>query len=117
MKMTPRQQAVLTALDEQIADLEAKLARYRPLLDELARLKKARAILLGERRTRGRSGTLTTAAVLAAMGEAGRPLAPMEIADRTGADGTVVRSHLNRWRDQLYRRDSEGWIPIRDEAR
>jgi len=110
--MTTRQQAVLTALDEQIADLEAKLARYQPLLEELAQLKRVRATLLGERLTGGRKGTLTTEAVLGVMGQAARPLSPLEIAERTGAHGTVVRSHLSRWQGKLYRRESEGWIPL-----
>ena len=116
MKVTSRQQVVLTALDEQITDLEEKLARYQPLLDELAQLKRARAALLGIRHEQRKRGTLTQEVVVAVMREAGRPLTPMEISERTGGSGTVVRSHLSRWRGSLYRRDTDGWALIEPEV-
>lgn len=115
MKVTSRQQAVLTALDEQIAELEAKLARYQPLVNELAQLKRTRATLLGEKPSGGRRPTLATEAVASAMRDAGRPLTPLEISERTGADGAVVRSHLNRWSGKLYRRLPQGGWVLADE--
>ena len=114
MKVTSRQQAVLDALDQQIADLKAKLARYQPLKEELAQLERARAVLLGIQPDRRRYGTLTRETVAGVMRDAGRPLTPREISEATGASGPVVRSHLHRGRGEIYEHDGNGWTLVDD---
>ena len=114
MKVSPRKQAVLNALDEQIGELESKLAKYRPLLDELAQLKRARATLLGERAPAGRRGTLDADALADLMQASGEPLTPVELAEKLGADANTVRSHLNRNLGSRYRKEGRGWVVVRD---
>lgn len=105
-------QAVLNALDEQIGELESQLDEYRPLLDELAQLKRARATLLGERIPVGRRGTLDAATLAGIMEASKEPLTPVEIAEQLGADANTVRSHLNRNLGTRYRKEGRGWIQI-----
>jgi hypothetical protein len=109
-KVTPRQQAVLDILDEQIDALEEKLKKVQPIIDELQRLKRTRATLLNERGTTGKisaSTRLTMEEVIHTLRELG-PSTPNAIAEKLGVDVTVVRSHLNRYRDQRYDRNGEG---------
>lgn len=112
--MPSPKQTVLNALDEQIAQLETKLERYRPLLDELAQLKRARAALVGERLGPGRRGTLDTAALTDALEASSEPLTAVELAETIGADANVVRSHLNRSLGSRYRKEGRGWVIIRE---
>ena len=111
-KVTPRQQRVLDALDEEISDLEAKLAKYQPYFDELTKLKRTRMTLLSERSVTGaiRNGTrLTMETVIQAFRDADEEqLSVGELAQTLGVDETVVRSHLNRYKDERYRSPSRG---------
>jgi hypothetical protein len=109
-EITQQQQAVLTVLDEQIAELERKLAEVQPLIDELNRLKRTRATLLSERPAQSRVGRrpqLTADAVVQAFREHG-DMTANQLADRTGVDPTVARSHLNRYRDDRYTQGADG---------
>jgi len=115
-KVSARKQSVLDVLDEQIAVLEEKLAKAQPLIDELAQLKRARATLLSEKSVTGnvRSNTqVTMEQVIHAMREnGGGAMTAVEIATAIGANPTVVRSHLNRHKDERYHRNGEGWTLI-----
>lgn len=119
-KVTKRQQAVLDILDEQIDELEAKLQKVQPLIDELAKLKKTRATLLSEKSVTGgvRAGTqVTMEQVIHALRENDNdPMTPPEIATAISADVTVVRSHLNRHKDVRYKREAEGWVLIGEDS-
>jgi hypothetical protein len=118
-KVSPRKQAVLDVLDDEIAALEAKLAKAQPLIDELNQLRKTRATLLAERSVTGgvRAGTqVTMEQVVHALRENdNESMTPGEIAAEIGADATVVRSHLNRHKDVRYRRNGDGWELIGEE--
>lgn len=114
--VSPRKQAVLDALDEQIADLESKLVKYKPLLDELGQLKRTRATLLGEKAPTGRRGRLDAEAVADVMRESDEPLMPVEISERMGADANTVRSHLNRNLGSRYRKEGRGWVLVGEGA-
>lgn len=118
-KVTTRQQAVLDVLDEQIEELEVKLAKAQPIINELNRLKKTRQTLLAERSPTGgvgRKAKLTMEQVIHAFREHG-DMSPNELADRTGVDPTIARSHLNRYRDQRYEQGDNGnWRLIGEEG-
>ena len=104
-KVTRRKQTVLDVLDEQIADLEERLAKAQPLIDELASLKRTRATLLDERSpTSGgtRRGTMLTLETMVHDLDEHGASSVQEISDRLGVSPTVVRSHLNRYLDQRY---------------
>lgn len=114
--VSPRKQAVLNTLDEQIGELESKLAKYKPLLDELAQLKRARAALLGEKALPGRRSSLDVEALVEVMRESGEPLTPVEIAERMASDANAVRSHLNRNLGARYRKEGRGWVLVGEAA-
>jgi hypothetical protein len=111
-KVTKRQSAVLEVLDEQIEELEEKLKKAQPLIDELTRLKRTRATLLSERSVTGSiSGRtrLTMEEVIHAFRTNDNdPMTPAELATAIGTDVTVVRSHLNRHADVRYRKNGDG---------
>ncbi len=115
-KLTPRTQVVLDALDEQIAEVESKLAKYRPLVDELAQLKRTRASLLGERAPAGRRGTLNVDGLVGALRASNEPLTPVELAAKIGADANAVRAHLNRNVTGRYRKEGRGWMLVEGDG-
>ena len=110
-KLSRRQNAVLEILDEQIAELEEKLAKAQPLINELNRLKQTRRVLLSEKGNTsggGRSDVqLTQEQMIHYLREHGASR-PSEIADALGVPGTVVRSHLSRHKDTTYARVEDG---------
>jgi hypothetical protein len=118
-KLSNRKTRVLEALDAEIEELEQKLAKFQPYIDELAQLRKTRATLLSERTTTGSVGSrtkLTMETVIQAMRSSDNgPLTAVEIADMVGVDPTVVRSHLNRYADVRYRKDGSAWSLIGEE--
>lgn len=109
-KISRRKQTILDAIDEQIEELEERLAKAQPLIDELAQLKRTRATLLSERTTTGnvgRKAQLTMETVIQAFREHGNMTAN-ELAAHAGVNATIARSHLNRYRDQRYAQDAAG---------
>jgi TolA-binding protein len=109
-RLTKRKEAVLDVLDEQIEQLEEKLARVQPLINELNQLKQTRATLLRERGTTGggaREGQLTMEEVVHWLTEHG-PASPQEIAAGVGYDAHRVRSHLSRHKNERYVNVSNG---------
>jgi len=110
--LTKRKSAVLEILDQQIAELEEKLRKAQPFIDELAQLKRTRATLLSERSVTGniRSGTrLTMEQVIHAFRENdNEPMTANDLATSIGVDPTVVRSHLNRHADVRYAKNGDG---------
>ena len=119
-KVTKRKQLVLDVLDEQIADLEERLAKAQPLINELQVLRATRAKLLDERSpTSGggrRNAQLTMETMIHDLREHG-PSTVLEITPRVGVDATIVRSHLNRHKDIRYRQIDENgtWDLIGEE--
>jgi hypothetical protein len=112
--LSPHKRAVLDALDEQIVDLQSQLAAYKPLVDELAQLQRARATLLGES-ARGRPGRrrmLDVEAVDDLMRTSKEPLTPVEMAAETGEGANAIRSHLHRYLGSHYRKEGQGWVLI-----
>jgi response regulator of citrate/malate metabolism len=118
-KLSSRKNAVLEILDEQIHDIEERLAKVQPLIDELNQLKKTRATLLSERTTTGSIGSrtrLNMESVVHALREnENETMTAQEIADSVGVDVTVVRSHLNRYKDTRYEKDGDGWALIGED--
>src|SRR4051794_979890 len=108
-KVSTRKENVLDILNEEIEALEEKLAKAQPLIDELAQLKKTRATLLSERSStgavNGRAQLTMEMVVHAFTGH--EELTVGEIADAVGVNQTVVRSHLNRYRDQRYEQTTD----------
>ena len=109
--ITKRQTAVLEVLDEQIEELEVKLAKAQPLINELNRLKQTRRVLLSEKGTTGGAGhpnaQLSQEMVITFLKEVGSAT-PAEIAEKYGVPGATVRSHLARHKDTTYERNDEG---------
>jgi len=119
-KVSKRQQAVLDVLDEEIRELQEKLTKVQPLIDELARLKRTRATLLNERGTTGKisNGTrLTMEEVIVALREMGGEATPNDLAERLAVDDNTVRSHLNRHKNSRYEKNDDGtWALIGEES-
>ena len=119
-KVSRRQQAVLDVLDEEIRELQEKLTKVQPLIDELNRLKRTRATLLNERGTTGKisNGTrLTMEEVIVALREMGGAATPNDLAERLAVDDNTVRSHLNRHKDSRYAKLSDGqWQLIGEDG-
>lgn len=118
-KVTRRKQLVLDVLDEQIEELEEKLAKAQPMIDELQSLRATRARLLDERSTTSGGGhngpRLSMETVIHDLREHGASSAP-DIAKRVGVEASTVRSHLNRHKDVRYRQDDDGdWELIGEE--
>jgi len=110
-KLTQRKQNVLAILNEEIEELEKKLEKFQPFIDELAQLKKTRATLLSERSTTGAvSGrTQLTMEMVVHAFNGHDELTVQDLAAAVGVDSTIVRSHLNRYRDQRYEKDGDNW--------
>lgn len=110
-KLSKAQERVLAVLDEEIEELEEKLRKVQPHIDNLARLRATRARLLDERSTTaggGRRGSqLTMETVVHFLREEGAS-SVADIAKHAGVDPSVVRSHLNRHKEVRYRQDSDG---------
>jgi hypothetical protein len=119
-KLTKRKRSVLDVLDEQIAELEEKLAKYQPYFDELNNLKRTRATLLDEKRTTSGGGRanaqLTMEQMIQDLRDNG-PSTAVESANRLGVNVTIVRSHLNRYKDRRYAANGDGkWRLIGEGA-
>lgn len=118
-QVTRRKQIILDALDEQIHELEEKLKKAQPMIDELNALKRTRATLLDERRPTsggGRGNTMLTMETMIHHLRENGPKTPQEAADELGVPVTVVRSHFNRYRDQRYAANGDGkWRLIGEE--
>ena len=120
-KLSSRKNAVLEVLDEQINELEEKLRKVQPIIDELNQLKKTRATLLSERTTTGAVGSrtrLNMESVVHALREnENEGMNAQAIADAIGVDVTVVRSHLNRYKDTRYEKNGDGnWTLIGEDS-
>jgi hypothetical protein len=109
-KLTERKARILDMLDQEIELLEDKLRKVQPFIDELQQLKRTRATLLSERTTTGSLSPrtrLTLEQVVQALRENGKS-SVASLAEVIGVDETVVRSHLNRYKDTRYRKNGDG---------
>jgi CRP-like cAMP-binding protein len=120
-KLSTREKAVLEALDAEIEDLERKLAKFQPYIDELARLRKARAVMLDEKSLTGRprgnaGGGAQMEQIIVYLRENGSATTN-ELADHLGTTVGSVRAHLNRFKDERYRTNGDGkWHLIGTEG-
>jgi hypothetical protein len=119
-KLTKRTESVLDILDEQIGDLEEKLKRVQPLIDELNKLKQTRRVLLSEKSVTGGGGSsgpqLTMEEVVRFLKEHG-PSSAQDIAEGLGFDGPRVRSHLSRGKGTRYENSQNGtWALLEGEG-
>jgi hypothetical protein len=109
--VTKRKQIILDALDEQIEDLEERLKKAQPMIDELASLRRTRATLLDERRPTGGGGRanaqLSMETVIQHL-KANGPSTPLQVAEAAGVNATIARSHFNRYADVRYRKNGNG---------
>ena len=121
-KLTDRQEAVLAVIDEQIAFLERKLEKAQPLMNELAKLRATRRVLMDTKSTTGggagRASTkVTQEQVIHAMRQFGRPVTAEEVGKELGVDQTIIRNHFNRHRDTTYVSPSRGmWELVDNEG-
>jgi DNA-binding transcriptional ArsR family regulator len=119
-KVTRRQQAVLDVLDEQIAELDEKLAKVQPVINERNRLLATRRALLAERTTTGGAGNgrprLSMEEVIHVLREAEEAMTVAEIAAAVGYPEATVRSHLNRHREERYVQDEDGDWELTENA-
>jgi hypothetical protein len=118
-KLTKRTESVLDILDEQIEDLEERLKKVQPLIDELNKLRQTRRVLLSEKQATGGGGhsgpQLSMEEVVRFLKENG-PSGPTEIAEGVGFDDRRVRSHLSRHKGTRYENIANGsWALIEGE--
>jgi hypothetical protein len=115
--LTPRTSAVLDAIDEQIAVLEKKLEKAKPLFDELSRLRSARRALLSERGATANSGArarLDMESVVHYLRE-NQPSTSMAVGEALGFSDATVRSHFNRHKGTRYDQNGDGlWMLLED---
>ena len=119
-KLSKRQTSVLDVLDEQIEELETKLTKVQPLIDELNKLRQTRRVLLSEKGVTGGGGSstpqLSMEEVVRYLKEHGSS-SPQDIADAVGFDVHRVRSHLSRHKGTRYDNPSNGqWALMEDET-
>lgn len=116
-KLSDRKTRILEALDEEISELEQKLKKVQPLIDELNQLRRTRATLLSERTTTGSVGgaRITMESVIHALKE-GESMTVAELAAALGQNDTAVRSHLNRHKDVRYRKVGDEWALIGEDS-
>ena len=118
-KLTTRKQAVLDVLQEQIDELETKLKKVQPLIDELNSLKATRRALLSERGST--SGGAGNGRVQLSMEEMINYLTenpgstPQEISEALGVGGQIVRSHLSRGKGTRYDNRNGKWYLTEQE--
>ncbi len=116
--LSKRKSVVLDAIDEQITELEAKLAKVQPLINELNELRQVRRALLNQRGVTGGSGRgLTQEEVIQFFkSHSNEPSTAAEIAEEVGATPAAVRTHLNRYRDSTYTKDADNrWVLVNYE--
>lgn len=112
--LSARKERVLEALDAEIEELEKKLAKYQPFIDELNQLRQTRKVLLNERSvTQGRRGSLDMETVIHFLTENGQS-SVREIAEGIGFPDTTVRAHLHRHKGTRYEQNGEGWLLTED---
>jgi len=119
-KLSAPKKAILDVLDEQIGELEKKLEKVQPLINELAQLRRTRATLLSERTTTGSVGSgtrLTMEQVIHALRESEwESMSVTDLAKELGVNDNTMRSHLNRHKDVRYRQNGDGeWSLIGEE--
>ena len=109
-KLSQRKSNVLEIMDAEIEELETKLKKVQPLIDELNQLRRSRAVLLSERSVTGGVGTNSSGAPRLSMEEVihalrendNEPMSVAELAKELGRPEATVRSHLNRARGSRY---------------
>lgn len=120
-ELTPTEQTIVDAIDEQLEKINRKLEPFKELLEQQQRLNKTKATLLNERvgspgRGQGGYTQLTHEQVENAFrshqkqnsGE--RYMTVSEISHATGTPDSTVRSHLNRGRTTgMYKRKDGKW--------
>jgi hypothetical protein len=112
---------VLDILDEKIEELEKRLEKVQPYVDELNRLRDTRRVLLSEKGvTSGRGGgsagpQLSMEEVVRFLQENG-PSGAQASADGVGFDAHRVRSHLSRNKGIRYSNPSNGVWELLEEG-
>lgn len=113
-KISTRQQAVLDVLDAQIEELEEKLTRVQPLINELNRLRQTRRTLLSEKGVTGGGGNgrvkLSMEEVIMFLQSQENGATPAEISEALSVEGHIVRSHLSRGKDTRYKLHDGRWF-------
>lgn len=118
--LSDAEQEIIDTIDSQIAKLDRKLEPFNELIQERQRLRKAKAILLGEsagpRAGGGANTQLTADQVRHAFRESKeRYLSVADLAKATGAPDSTVRSHLNRGKGTSYKKKGDNWRLIGGE--
>ena len=113
-KLSKREEIILEAMDGEIEELTKKLSKVQPLVDELQRLRKARAVMLDERSTTGNpragktgGGGAQMETIITYLREHGSA-STTELAEYVGTTVGTIRAHLNRYRDERYRQNGGG---------
>jgi hypothetical protein len=125
-KLTKYQNPVLEILDEQIEDLEEKLKKVQPLIDELHRLQATRRVLLSERGVTSGGGNhrvqLTMEQLVHFMREHGaidedEAVTVAYVAEGLSVPPASVRSHFSRGKDTRYGQNNAGeWYLLGADA-
>ena len=125
-KLTTRQTTVLEVLDAQIEELEEKLRKAQPFIDELNKLRATRRVLLSEKSMTSGGGNNTTRLTMEQLvhfmraGDATNEddaLPVSIIAQKLGVPDATVRSHLNRSKDTRYAQaDNGAWYLIGEDS-
>jgi len=109
-----RKQKIIDLIDEQIAVLDSKLAKYQPLFDERSTLLKSRAMLMNEKGGTGKGVTTGQVRDVFEKLESASLSAP-QIADELGMNQSTVRSHLSRHAGVHYEKGDDGTWSLLEE--
>lgn len=108
-ELNESQNVVLDAIDRELKKIEKVLKRAEPWIKRRDQLNSARRALLSERGTTGGSGSprtrLSMEEVINGLRACGGKGTVSEIAAHIpGVDPTAIRSHLNRHKDERYKK-------------
>lgn len=101
----------LEQLDEQIADINKRLAKYDPLVELRNQLMSARRAMLGGNRSTGEGGNRLTMEEVVRVVRENPGLSAMDLAKIAGVGRTTIGSHLSRYNgDRFLNKNNKWWL-------
>jgi hypothetical protein len=105
----------LDGIDKQLKVINGRLADFEPLIELKGRLEGARRALLNDRAVASGGGRgLTQSEVVNALREMGEPSSVYEIAQKLGTNEATVRGHLNRGKDERFKKNGDNKWSLRE---
>lgn len=104
----------LNETDKQLQLIEKRLTNLQPLIELRDRLQASRRAMLNDRSPTSGGGRGTSQAEVVNAMRDKAPLSVYEISQLVGASEAVIRGHLNRGKDERFKKDSSGNWSLRE---